>query len=130
MATLVDRPMFDPYTGLKYEPLTGSRSFRLDKFVEAAADLEQTHYMRKEFERGSTQCLSYTALSYAWGDSSSKVLMMIKEQLVSVTTNLHEAIVHMCRTLPSINLGVDALSINQGDISERNQQVSYECDIQ
>lgn len=80
--------------------------------------------MRKEFERGSTQCPSYTALSYAWGDSSSKVLMMINEQLVSVTTNLHEAIVHMRRTLPSINLGVDALSINLGGISERTLQVS------
>jgi hypothetical protein len=50
--------------------------------------------------------------------------MMINEQLVSVTTNLHEAIVHMRRTLPSINLGVDALSINLGDISERTLQVS------
>jgi hypothetical protein len=50
--------------------------------------------------------------------------MMINEQLVSVTTNLHEAIVHMRRTLPSINLGVDALSINLGGISERTLQVS------
>jgi hypothetical protein len=124
MATLVDMPTSNLTTAFKYISLQDPRLFRLVRFKGGADTSEQLHCTIEEFERGGSQCPPYMALSYVWGDANSKALIKINEQLVSVTANLYEALLHMRRLFPNLYLWVDALSINQGDTGERNHQVS------
>lgn len=69
--------------------------------------------------------LSFTALSYVWGDPMSTRTITANTQSISVTSNLAGAL----RQLRKYDAGsqndywIDALCINQQDIGERNQQV-------
>jgi hypothetical protein len=73
---------------------------------------------------------SYTALSYVWGspvasvDASPEILL--DGHHFPVTSNLHAALQHLRPSdgHDSIALWVDAVSINQSDVEERNQQVA------
>lgn len=65
----------------------------------------------------------YEALSYLWGDSSARKTIRLCEQDFSVTTNLEAALRQIRRVDEARILWVDAVCINQGDISERNSQV-------
>jgi hypothetical protein len=78
---------------------------------------------------------SYTALSYVWGSPVASVDtspgILLDGHHFSVTPNLHAALQHL-RPLDgheSIALWVDAVSINQSDVEERNQQVAMMRDI-
>lgn len=72
-------------------------------------------------------CLSdhddYSALSYCWGDPTITTPITLNGQPYPVTTNLEQALryirlEHECRPL-----WIDALCINQSDLSERSHQV-------
>lgn len=65
----------------------------------------------------------FEALSYHWGDRSEQPQIMLDDELFSVTSNLGHALHHL--RLPSVarTLWIDAICINQTDISERNEQV-------
>lgn len=67
----------------------------------------------------------YAALSYAWGDASDTVDLILNGAPVKVTRNL-EAGLRMLRDedrLKGQKLWVDALCINQNDLIERGHQV-------
>lgn len=65
----------------------------------------------------------FVALSYVWGDESFKVPMTINKARHAITRNLYT---HMCR-LRNLRcerwMWIDALCINQDDMSERLMQV-------
>jgi hypothetical protein len=65
----------------------------------------------------------YNALSYCWGSPDNAKQLFLDEHVVDVRENLWSALWHL--RLPNDNriLWVDALCINQSDISERNHQV-------
>lgn len=66
----------------------------------------------------------YTALSYAWGTApSSHALHVEGNQPMRIGTNLNSALRHLRRRDREMWLWVDAVCINQRDISERNHQV-------
>jgi len=66
----------------------------------------------------------YTALSYVWGDikQSHSVSIGPDTQLL-IGQNLHCALSHLRRHDRPIRLWVDAICINQFDLTERNHQV-------
>ncbi|KAF7945151.1 hypothetical protein EAE96_009930 [Botrytis aclada] len=67
----------------------------------------------------------YEALSYVWGDPTSKCDINLQGVSFPVTTNLESALRYLrYRNLPRV-LWIDALCINQKDVSERNSQVKY-----
>lgn len=66
----------------------------------------------------------YHALSYCWGDQNDLVEVMNNGKPLAVTKNLHAALLRLRQRGQSGLVWVDALCINQEDISERNQQVS------
>ncbi|KAK1635817.1 heterokaryon incompatibility protein-domain-containing protein [Colletotrichum phormii] len=74
----------------------------------------------------------YTALSYVWGDPSDTIPLHVDNHLFHATKNLHSALQHIRLFLmPSqlVPLWIDAISINQADISERSHQVSHMREI-
>lgn len=71
----------------------------------------------------------YEALSYAWGDPKITVPVYLEGIRSHVTTNLELALRHLRYEDRERVLWVDALSINQRDVRERNSQVKKMRDI-
>lgn len=69
------------------------------------------------------EALSYTALSYVWGDPMISRSIFITGQALNIGANLFSALQNLRRQDRPIRLWVDALSINQNDPNERSQQV-------
>lgn len=67
--------------------------------------------------------LQYTALSYTWGDPLVTTSIFINSIEIQVTLNLEAALRHIRHQSQTVILWVDALCINQRDISEKNHQV-------
>jgi len=65
----------------------------------------------------------YEALSYAWGDPKITSPVYLEGVRSHVTTNLGQALRHLRYEDRERILWVDALSINQRDVRERNSQV-------
>jgi hypothetical protein len=72
---------------------------------------------------------SYIALSYTWGDETKKSEILIDGQGFQATVNLVAALRHLRHAQEDIELWVDAVCIDQGDIEERNSQVKMMRDI-
>lgn len=74
----------------------------------------------------------YLALSYVWGPQTPAHEIMVDGQPFSVGPNLHAAL-HQLRSCVMVREGfkvwIDAICINQGDTSERSQQVTRMRDI-
>ncbi|TGJ80515.1 hypothetical protein E0Z10_g8254 [Xylaria hypoxylon] len=66
---------------------------------------------------------AFEALSYSWGPPRPTRKMFINGQRRAVGENLESALAHLRYKDRPRTLWVDALCINQGDISERNSQV-------
>ena len=77
-------------------------------------------------------CPKYEALSYTWGSSYSPRHIALNGSPFAINSNLYGALKRLRRNDASRVLWVDALSIDQGNISERGEQVSvmkliYSC---
>lgn len=64
--------------------------------------------------------LSYTALSYVWGDVSDQRVILLDSIPVRVTRHLYDALMALRPCKESIVLWIDALCINQSDDREKN----------
>ena len=65
----------------------------------------------------------YETLSYTWGNEPASKTIKINGQPFLVRGNLYNALWHLRLSTPRV-IWVDAVCINQGDIQERNSQVS------
>lgn len=111
-------------TVYSYQPLTTPSSFRLLRFISNRENQRGIHCTLSEFDRRDPRSPAYTALSYAWGNVGTVVPITLNERLTFVTENLHDALLHLRNVCQDTFLWIDALSINQGDPSERGHQVS------
>ncbi|KAF2495046.1 HET-domain-containing protein, partial [Lophium mytilinum] len=68
--------------------------------------------------------LRYEALSYCWGDSSTKLSISCNGERLLVGESLYSALDHLRDSLQKPTLWIDAICINQTDIGERNSQVT------
>lgn len=66
----------------------------------------------------------YQALSYVWGDPDITKPITLCNQTHLVTINLESALRHLRYETADRIIWVDAVCINQGDVSERNEQVN------
>jgi len=77
----------------------------------------------------------YDALSYVWGDPSKPHPMFVREhnsksgQNLQVTKNLHEALLRLRNCFVERILWIDAVSINQKDEQEKEQQIQFMAKI-
>lgn len=67
--------------------------------------------------------LDYHALSYVWGDASITKEITLEGVLFEITENLYSALSHMRHPTEAKVLWIDAISINQQNIIERNIHV-------
>lgn len=66
---------------------------------------------------------NFNALSYRWGDPKATVPIMVDYHVMSVTVNLEKALRHLRCSVQPEEIWVDAICINQADISEKNHQL-------
>jgi Heterokaryon incompatibility protein (HET) len=72
---------------------------------------------------------SFEALSYTWGDEKAEYPILIDGGIFYVRRNLYSAIRELRPTSSSRTLWIDAICINQNDVSERGFQVAQMGDI-
>ncbi|KAF4431028.1 heterokaryon incompatibility het-6 [Fusarium acutatum] len=110
-----------------YQPLSSSSSFRLLELLPSSnrTDPLVGHLVDSDI----TFQPDYEALSYVWGDIKPVRYITLGEQDISITPNLHSALIHLRYPNTIRTLWVDALCINQSVHSERNQQVRIMGDI-
>jgi Heterokaryon incompatibility protein (HET) len=65
----------------------------------------------------------YEALSYVWGKSDETLPIRIGEHDLPTTPNLHEALTSLRHRYIERVIWVDALCINQADVTEKEQQI-------
>jgi Heterokaryon incompatibility protein (HET) len=116
---------------LKYKPLDpGQKEIRLIEILSPGTETSPAECRLSIASLLGN--ISFAALSYAWGDSSVTENIALDGSTVPVTANLAAALRHVKqhwqqqypdRDPNSFRLWVDAISINQKDIQERNQQV-------
>ncbi|PWY96151.1 HET-domain-containing protein [Aspergillus sclerotioniger CBS 115572] len=71
----------------------------------------------------------YEALSYVWGDPGYRRSILINNHEVLITDNLHTALVHLRNRFLDRVLWMDAVCINQQDLSEKVEQVQLMAEI-
>jgi hypothetical protein len=72
---------------------------------------------------------SYEALTYFWGEPDRSQLISIDGQEAKITKNLETALRYLRLPTEQRTLWVDALCINQDDITERSHQVTLMMEI-
>lgn len=72
---------------------------------------------------------SYESLSYCWGLTKSKEDLLSDKGSIPVTKNLSGALRQLRSDQTLRTLWIDAICINQADVTERGQQVSFMRDI-
>ena len=68
--------------------------------------------------------LKFRALSYTWGPPEETKTIILEGIQVQVRKNLWQALYYLRSANTELCLWIDALSINQDDVKERNNQVS------
>lgn len=119
--------MSTPLGTLRYNPLKlNSKEIRLLHLYSASslsAPL-RCDLVHEELHPG----LLYDALSYTWGSSARQRTILINGHEFPVTVSLWSSLCHIRSVKPRI-IWVDAVCINQEDVSERNAQVVRMRDI-
>lgn len=72
---------------------------------------------------------TYEALSYTWGEPTKTHALRCGSKRIGVTANLHSALRRLRWTDFRRTLWIDAICINQSDVSEKTQQVRRMKDI-
>lgn len=111
-----------------YSPLRTTRSIRLISFPrDESSDnalLCSIHQFPLE------EAPPYAALSYEWKGEEPQVPLHCDDgSIILVTSNCYSALIRLARQQKVSNFWVDAISINQRDVEERNAQVSFMFDI-
>lgn len=76
-----------------------------------------------------TDHFEYDALSYVWGNPSVTYDILVSGCTVTISQNLYHALNHLRSEVNEQKLWVDAICINQSDITEKSQQVQIMADI-
>ncbi|KAK4238600.1 heterokaryon incompatibility protein-domain-containing protein, partial [Achaetomium macrosporum] len=113
--------------GFRYKPLSEPDSIRLlvlEPSAQPEADLRGHLIHTTIRERGDDICTGYIAISYVWGDPTAKGSIILGGQPVSLTASLDAALRGIRDSSVTLRAWADAICIDQGNIAERNQQVS------
>jgi hypothetical protein len=119
-------------TSLYYQPLAEGE-IRLLTIDPTSFSSPEIHISMSAAQLNETT--EYIALSYVWGSETDRRDIKLNERSMSVTANLYDALTCMRKRIAMASLGfpakiwVDAICINQGDIDERNEQVTRMRDI-
>ncbi|KAF2993328.1 hypothetical protein E8E13_001822 [Curvularia kusanoi] len=114
----------------KYSPLTNPEDIRLMELLPG--DYSAPLVCRLSIVPLS-DALQYEALSYTWGDLSYRQILYLKPEdsdttntsttLLKITRSLHEALMQLRDPARSRTMWVDAVCIDQENLTERGHQV-------
>lgn len=69
--------------------------------------------------------MAFDALSYTWGDQAQTFSLLCDGAVLHIHHNLNEALPYLARRRPTpLPLWVDAVCINQEDVTEKDQQIT------
>jgi hypothetical protein len=105
-----------PFTYLPLPP----RHTRLFTIVRQNEDSREMHCRMCTFWLDDPQTLSFTAMSYTWGNPTANKAIEIDGHIFKTTASVYEMLLHIEH---GIWLWIDALCINQADFDERATQV-------
>jgi hypothetical protein len=105
-----------------YRPLPGSHAFRL-LILDPGHISHPVSIRLQVVERASAP--AYDAISYVWGEPSHKVTIACDGRPFEITFNLYWALVRIRSESQRRILWADAICINQSDLQERSNQVSF-----
>ncbi|KAH8643121.1 hypothetical protein IG631_00584 [Alternaria alternata] len=105
----------------QYQSLAGSNQIRLITILhreqDSAMELELEHVEMNSSPR-------YECLSYAWGHNDSGRLITVNGSSFLVSSTLHVALEHLRYRSQECKIWIDAICIDQANLSERNSQVA------
>jgi hypothetical protein len=110
-----------------YLALDGNEIWLLNLYPGAASKEPGCELIRKPLitsTSGEQDETAYEALSYTWGSAKDKVQLSYNQGSLAVIRNPHTALTHLRHRDTTRRLWVDAVCINQADMSERAAQVS------
>lgn len=114
----------------RYTPLR-AEEFRLVRVLAARSSQVKCEILHRPFRDPP----SYIAISYAWGDSSDTTKIMIRYEHsplfveVHISKSLYYALEALRRKGEDVLVWADALSIDQQNRDEKNEQLSLMADI-
>jgi hypothetical protein len=113
---------------LKYESLAGSDIRLLTVKPGSGAAPLQCELEHVDLDKSP----EFLALSYVWGGDTVKRRIVVNDQYLDITSNLHDALMQFRESFQSaypLPLWIDAICINQANIRERSAQVIRMRDI-
>lgn len=118
-------PPYETPNAHLYQPLSHPDSIRVLTVFECDSqdDDIECHLAETRLSDSNDDGEGYTAISYAWGDLNFTHEIWLGDQRLLIGANLDTALRHLRRRDIPIRLWVDAVCINQGDITEKNHQV-------
>jgi hypothetical protein len=114
-------PQSSPYaplpnpTSIRLLDILPARRGRLIQTTLIVTDLDHVPY--------------FEALSYVWGSPENPINILCNQMSMTVTPNLGAALQRLRDRFRRRTVWIDALCINQNDLEERAQQVSFMKDI-
>jgi hypothetical protein len=109
------KPLLPPRGGIKnIRLLTLLPGSRKDRVIRCQIQ----HHCLNDFP-------DYETLSYVWGDLTGTVPVAVEDGSLNVTKNLMSALFHLRRESKPRVLWIDAICIDQNNVGERAQQVSF-----
>jgi hypothetical protein len=118
-----------------YDPLSGSRVIRVAEIQPGEYGSPLTITLRETVlpvtGNGHAEP-KYQTLSYEWGQNKRDIPIICDGETVLITKNLEAALRRIRLTNGPLRIWIDSLCINQGDLEERNNQVTlmpliYKC---
>jgi hypothetical protein len=106
-----------------YTKLPNSRSFRL--LYVAPGQAEEVIRVNLLVVEDLNKAPEFEALSYVWGTPKDPADILCDDEVTSVTRNLAGALQQLRQTDTWRRIWIDAVCINQKDLEERAQQVSF-----
>ncbi|KAE9376139.1 hypothetical protein N431DRAFT_334353 [Stipitochalara longipes BDJ] len=106
-----------------YRPLPGSHAFRL-LILDPASHVSHPVSIRLQVVERAT-APAYDAISYVWGDPTHKMTIACDGRPFEITFNLYWALVRIRSASHPRILWADAICINQSDLQERSNQVTF-----
>jgi hypothetical protein len=121
----------NPDNKYRYSPLPGPGCIRLLRLVahtdeKARIECRLFNYPLQELGEGTHL---YEALSYVWGNPNNPRSISIDKHDLTITINLHAALLCLRDRFIDRIIWIDAICINQGDMIEKGMQVRYMAEI-
>jgi hypothetical protein len=105
----------------EHQAFSGPNQIRLITILPA----ERKAPMKLELEHTELySAVKYECLSYSWGADVSDRIVTLNNSLFRISATLHIALEHLRYVSQKRKIWIDAISINQADIAERNNQVA------